>query len=575
MENTENPNKKEELNNVNNELEENSNSINVNENASDNSNAVVSENANGGEPSAEEIIDVVAENIEKDSSLLVNDEVVNLDIANVVTKRKNAKSKKGKKKTQKKTIKNVESESNENKENVENVENNSSNNNEENVAEAAVVAEEVIIENNEVQENVENVDNNVENSEAVSNENKEVVQDNIENVEESVENSEEASVETENVENPEGEEKKASGKKKKKKKKKPEVSDVEEEIIAIEEVKEGTEEVAEESAEESNEDSNNAIVEVKEKHNVRKVIFIILGILVFAGITCLGIAYYDIKNTKIEFNLNGEDVVIEAGQAQYEESGFIATRNGKDIKEEVKVASNVNDKVIGEYKVEYNLKIDILGYDHTLIRNVTVHDTTPPELNVEAEDEFVAYIGDEFNVPAYSASDSYDGDLTDKVEVDNQVDNTTPGTYTITYTVSDSSNNTTSKAITVKVEKKKNPKIVVSISEQTLYYYEYDEVVLTSSVVTGVNNQTPTGTFKILNKARNVDLKGDDYVSHVQYWLAFKGNSYGFHDASWRSSFGGSIYIRNGSHGCVNMPYSKVQQLYNMVSVGTPVYIYR
>lgn len=563
MENNDNSNEGNELNNVNNELEENSNSINVEENSIDNDGKenvadniieISNDSNDKNEPSAEEIIDVVSENIEKDSSLLINDDVVNLDIANVVAKRKKGKGKKRKKKNQINNSNNNSSDNNRanngnNNENIENVENIPSNNNEENIVESAI-AEEVVAEGTETQESVEQV------NEIASNEN-----------EENAQNSVETETSNEDVDNTNSGDNNSNKKNKNKNKKKKEVSDDEEEIVAIEEVKE-------KQKESKQKDSNN-VVKVKKKHNVRRIVLIILGILVVAACTCLGIAYYDIKTTKIEFDLIGEDVVIEVGQAKYEESGVVATRNDKDIKEEVIVDSDVNDEVVGEYKVSYNLKIDILGYDHTLVRHVTIHDTTPPELNVESEDEFVAYIGDEFNVPSYSANDSYDGDLTEKVEVDNQVDNTTPGTYTITYTVSDSSNNTSSKTITVKVEKKKNPKIVVSISEQTLCYYEYDQVVLTSNVVTGVNNQTPTGTFKILNKARNVDLKGDDYVSHVQYWLAFKGNSYGFHDASWRSNFGGSIYIRNGSHGCVNMPYSKVQQLYNMVSVGTPVYIYR
>ena len=48
----------------------------------------------------------------------------------------------------------------------------------------------------------------------------------------------------------------------------------------------------------------------------------------------------------------------------------------------------------------------------------------------------------------------------------------------------------------------------------------------------------------------------------------------GFHDATWRGSFGGSIYTYNGSHGCVNMPYSAAQELFEYVDGGTVVVIY-
>ena len=45
----------------------------------------------------------------------------------------------------------------------------------------------------------------------------------------------------------------------------------------------------------------------------------------------------------------------------------------------------------------------------------------------------------------------------------------------------------------------------------------------------------------------------------------------GLHDASWRSSFGGSIYKTNGSHGCVNMPYSVAKAIYENIEDYTTI----
>lgn len=118
--------------------------------------------------------------------------------------------------------------------------------------------------------------------------------------------------------------------------------------------------------------------------------------------------------------------------------------------------------------------------------------------------------------------------------------------------------------------------IEIDISEQHLWYIIDNDVFVSTPVVTGNNNSsdTPTGTYYINNKARSVSLVGADYVSYVDYWMAFIGSSYGIHDASWRSSFGGDIYKGNGSHGCVNTPYDAVKKIYNNVSVGTPVVIH-
>ncbi|MFR5732497.1 MAG: L,D-transpeptidase [Clostridium sp.] len=48
----------------------------------------------------------------------------------------------------------------------------------------------------------------------------------------------------------------------------------------------------------------------------------------------------------------------------------------------------------------------------------------------------------------------------------------------------------------------------------------------------------------------------------------------GFHDANWRSKFGGAIYQTSGSHGCVNLPPAKAAALYDLVYTGIPVICY-
>lgn len=119
--------------------------------------------------------------------------------------------------------------------------------------------------------------------------------------------------------------------------------------------------------------------------------------------------------------------------------------------------------------------------------------------------------------------------------------------------------------------------IEIDISDQHMWYIVKGDVYVSTPVVTGNYDSmdTPKGVFSIRNKATDVSLVGSGYVSFVEYWMAFIGSSYGIHDASWRSSFGGSIYKGNGSHGCVNTPYDAVRKIYNHVSVGTPVVIHQ
>ena len=118
--------------------------------------------------------------------------------------------------------------------------------------------------------------------------------------------------------------------------------------------------------------------------------------------------------------------------------------------------------------------------------------------------------------------------------------------------------------------------VAICIESQYMWYYKNNNLVVSTSVVTGNYNSmdTPKGYHSVQSKASPCTLVGDGYVSYVDYWIAFIGSGYGIHDASWRSEFGGEIYKGNGSHGCVNTPYNAVQTIYNNISVGTPVIVY-
>ena len=118
--------------------------------------------------------------------------------------------------------------------------------------------------------------------------------------------------------------------------------------------------------------------------------------------------------------------------------------------------------------------------------------------------------------------------------------------------------------------------IEVSIADQYLWAYYDGEMLFSCPVVTGNtgNHDTPRGVFRILYMQRGATLTGADYSSYVDYWMPITWSGVGLHDASWRSSFGGSIYTYNGSHGCINMPSWAAYSLYWSYYAGTPVVIW-
>ena len=100
--------------------------------------------------------------------------------------------------------------------------------------------------------------------------------------------------------------------------------------------------------------------------------------------------------------------------------------------------------------------------------------------------------------------------------------------------------------------------------------------VLESDFVSGnvsKNYTTPPGIFSLTYKQKDAVLKGQDYAAPVSYWMPFNRNI-GFHDAKWRSKFGGDIYKTGGSHGCINMPPSNAKILFENINTGFPVICY-
>lgn len=126
----------------------------------------------------------------------------------------------------------------------------------------------------------------------------------------------------------------------------------------------------------------------------------------------------------------------------------------------------------------------------------------------------------------------------------------------------------------------------VDLSGQHMWYIVDGAVALETDVVTGYpspEKETPSGVYSILEKELNSILKGEfipgtnqrEYETMVGFWMRVTWSGIGFHDATWQTAFGGSLYTTSaGSHGCINMPYDQASALYNMMPVGTPVIIH-
>lgn len=121
-----------------------------------------------------------------------------------------------------------------------------------------------------------------------------------------------------------------------------------------------------------------------------------------------------------------------------------------------------------------------------------------------------------------------------------------------------------------------NTYVEIDLTNQRMVFYKDGQLLVDTPVVTGCvrkGHSTPTGCFALDAMRSPAVLKGPGYASPVTYWMPFSGGV-GIHDASWRSQYGGQIYITNGSHGCVNTPKDKAAIIYNNISVGVPIVVY-
>ncbi len=138
-------------------------------------------------------------------------------------------------------------------------------------------------------------------------------------------------------------------------------------------------------------------------------------------------------------------------------------------------------------------------------------------------------------------------------------------------------------------------RIEVDLSEQRLWAYQGDSLVMSSLVTTGLSpNDTEQGQFRVRYKKPLEDMAGftdatgevvsvdvdpeqtplDNAVgtyevTDVPDVMYFNLDAEALHGAYWRDVFGSP-----GSHGCVNLPLDVAAFLYGWAPLGTPVWVH-
>ena len=144
-------------------------------------------------------------------------------------------------------------------------------------------------------------------------------------------------------------------------------------------------------------------------------------------------------------------------------------------------------------------------------------------------------------------------------------------------------------------------RIEISLSQQTLWAYQGDDLVLETFVSTGLDpNTTETGNFHVRIKVEKQDMQGftdssgevvavgDDgtnseedtieslepgqeryEVKDVPHVMYINSDAEALHGAYWHNNFGYQM-----SHGCINLPLDVAAFLYTWAPLGTAVTVY-
>lgn len=290
---------------------------------------------------------------------------------------------------------------------------------------------------------------------------------------------------------------------------------------------------------------------------------------------------------KSDFELNGNGVIVLLKGMEYNELGYkcneLVNVTSTDIKEP------------GVYNIYYILsKSDFIFSRKVIVIDNDSLKNNYPAINISSDNPVIVKRGTEYN-EQISAVDSYDGDLTDKVTTNGNVDTNTDGEYKVVYSVRNSMGYTASvaKKVVVLDSSDTEMNIMTSLSNDNItnesikatvsitgYGYSYtklpdgtttsekefeydieengeyvftavglndDEVVKVLNI-TNIEKEIPEGTCEAViysdKTSISVTMKSNNYISGYNYYTDSSSSGfiqYNYYDSSTKNP--SSIYV--------------------------------
>lgn len=251
----------------------------------------------------------------------------------------------------------------------------------------------------------------------------------------------------------------------------------------------------------------------------KKMILIFIGIL-SAMLLIASILLYFFLKQDVVFKLVGEEEVVLNVYEQYNELGFVASDNKKDISSTVVVdMSKVNSNQLGTYEVTYTMKYE--DKEIVLSRKVKVIDKEAPVITLNGEEKVVIQEGSVYQDLGCHVVDNFDEQVSNKIQIVDKVNTNVPGIYEVIFSVVDNSGNKSQKSRKVIVVKKD------SLETDSLDIMDSNQVTTMDYVEDGIFIEgyvkDNDGTFKLkLCKENKSDCTSYDMNKKDKYY--YNGN---------------------------------------------------
>ena len=217
-------------------------------------------------------------------------------------------------------------------------------------------------------------------------------------------------------------------------------------------------------------------------------------------------------NDNIEFELNNKEYNTILVNEKYEEYGAKLIINGEEKNEEITIEkSNLDTTKVGTYHVIYTYPIN-MNQTKILYRTINVVDTEKPVIKILGPNVYTMLIDEEYKEPGIVITDNSNENLTDKVEIENNINTNKPGTYEIKYKVKDSSGNETTARRIVEVKKS------YQINTNTITYNSFTEKGVFIKGM--VQNKNYTNKMLLKNKDTGNELIVDTSTKNHYYQLS-------------------------------------------------------